>query len=834
MAQIPIGHKELRGTQRQPVPGTQRTGPASAAEMLTVTIRLRRAAGAPPLPELSNLMKSPPGERAYLSREEFGQRYGAGQADIARVEKFADEYGLKVEEKSAPRRTVKLSGTVAQMNRAFGVDLGRYESKEVSYRGREGAVHLPADLVDAVEGVFGLDNRRQAKPLFRIADSSVAQNVTPLTPPQVASLYGFPSGSAAGQCIGLLEFGGGFNNSDVSTFFAGLGKSTPSISTVGVDGATNSPGVDQDADGEVALDIDVAGSVAPGASLCVYFAPWTEQGWLDILSTAIYDITHRPTVLSISWGWPEFQSIQGLTWTQAAMDAVDAMLQEAVAMGVTVLAASGDSGASSGIGDGKAHALFPSSDPFITSCGGTSIQNVSGNNFDEVVWNGFGATGGGVSDFFPLPAWQTSAKVPPSINDGKVRRGIPDAAGNADPNSGYNLILYGAEFGPVGGTSAVAPLYAGLVALINAHLGVPLGYINPALYALAGPFNFRDTTIGNNGSPGYTAGPGWDGCTGLGSIHGAALQASLGGQYNWRWCKKCQGLAFAANASLGACPAGGNHDHTGSGDYILVQNAAAGPSGQDNWRWCRKCEGLAFAGNSTLGPCPAGGNHDHTGSGNYVLVFLSAPGQAGQSNWRWCHKCEGLAFAGNASLGPCPAGGNHDHTGSGNYNLIQNLSYGQAGQSNWRWCHKCQGLAFAGNASLGPCPAGGNHDHTGSGDYILIQNVVPGADDQANWRWCNQCQQLCFAGGATLGACPAGGSHNHAGSGNYMLIDNVPAGPREQGNWRWCNKCQVLAFAGNPSLGPCPAGGNHDHTGSGNYVLAFARAGMAIAGVATR
>jgi kumamolisin len=168
-------------------------------------------------------------------------------------------------------------------------------------------VHLPQDLVDVVEGVFGLDNRRQAKPLLRKVGGP-AQGIIPLTPPLVASLYGFPSGSAAGQCIGLIEFGGGYQLSDITAFYAGLGKATPSISAIGVDGATNSFGIDSNADAEVALDIDVAGSVAPGAALAVYFAPWSEQGWVDILSTAVHDATHRPSVLSISWGWPEFQT----------------------------------------------------------------------------------------------------------------------------------------------------------------------------------------------------------------------------------------------------------------------------------------------------------------------------------------------------------------------------------------------------------------------------------------------------------------------------------------------------------------------------------------------
>jgi hypothetical protein len=162
-------------------------------------------------------------------------------------------------------------------------------------------------------------------------------------------------------------------------------------------------------------------------------------------------------------------------------------------------------------------------------------------------------------------------------------------------------------------------------------------------------------------------------------------------------------------------------------------------SQQDNWRWCNKCQGLAFAGNPSLGPCPAGGQHNHTGSGDYVLV-QNDPAAPGQSNWRWCNKCQGLAFAGNPSLGPCPAGSQHNHTGSGDYVLVQNHP-GAPGQSNWRWCNKCQGLAFAGNPSLGPCPAGGQHNHTGSGNYVLVQaqsrylGLHEQHQDQSEWCW---------------------------------------------------------------------------------------------------
>ncbi len=472
-----------------------------------------------------------------MSREEFAAAYGADLADIARVQAFANEHGLAVEETSVPRRTVVLAGTVAQMSDAFKVDLGSYQVGETSYRGREGHVHVPAGLSELVEGVFGLDNRQQARPLFRrsaiAADAaSPAQSTRTLTPPQVAQLYDFPAGmNAAGQCIGLFEFGGGYHPADITSWFKNLGLIEPTLADVGVDGASNSPGAD--ADTEVILDIDVAGSVAQGARIAVYFAPWTEQGWVDAVTTAVHDATNQPSVISISWGWPEFQTANGLTWTAAAMNAVSTTFQEAAVLGVTVLAASGDQGSDCQIGDKHAHVIYPTSDPGVTSCGGTTIENVSGGSFGEVLWNDDGASGGGVSDDWAVPTWQASAGVPASVNDSTHHgRGVPDVAGNADPDSGYSLIQNGGQVGPIGGTSAVAPLYAGLIALINANLSFPVGYLNPTLYAKAEAWGaFRDITSAGtnafNGAPGYSVGVGWDATTGLGSINGETLLSAL-------------------------------------------------------------------------------------------------------------------------------------------------------------------------------------------------------------------------------------------------------------------------------------------------------------------
>jgi kumamolisin len=530
MTEPPAGYARIEGTNRSPVPGATRVGPAEPTEQMSVSIRLRRRPDAPPLPDPSQA--APPG--GGMSREEFAATYGADPADIARVEAFGSEHGLTVEETSIPRRTVVLAGTVEQMSDTFAVDLGRYQVGETSYRGREGHVHVPEELAPLVEGVFGLDNRQQARPLYRQA-ADPAQAVTALTPPQVAQLYDFPVGmNAAGQCVGVIEFGGGYHPADITTWFANHSLTPPTLADVGVDGATNSPGSGDDL--EVILDIDVSGSVAQGARIAVYFAPWTEQGWVDVVSTAVHDATNNPSVISISWGWPEFETVLGLTWTAAAMDAVSTTFSEAALLGVTVFAASGDQGSDCQIGDGHAHVLYPTADPYLTSCGGTEIENVSGfGSFDEVLWNDNGASGGGVSDFFVVPSWQASADVPASVNNPTQRgRGVPDVAGNADPNSGYNLIQNGAQVGPVGGTSATAPLYAGLVALINAHLNKRVGYLNPVLYQKAETVGvFRDITASGtnayNGAPGYAVGFGWDATTGLGSINGSKLLAVLRG-----------------------------------------------------------------------------------------------------------------------------------------------------------------------------------------------------------------------------------------------------------------------------------------------------------------
>ena len=540
MSQTPQGYRALSTSNRQVRAGAKRTGAADPNEVFTVSVRVRRRPGAPALPDLAQL---PTGARPFLSREEFAAQYGASQGDLEAIAKFAAANGLAVVESSIARRTVVLKGTSAQMSKAFAVDLGIYQTSDETYRGREGAVQVPEAIAPIVEGVFGLDNRQMARPQLvksvpKAANSTPAQGLSPLTPPQVGKLYNFPtSPNASGQTIAIFEFGGGYKLTDVQLFYKSIGLPVPAITAVSVNGAVNSPGTDSYTT-ETLLDIAVAGSVASGAKLAVYFAPWTEQGWLDIVTTAVHDAVNKPSVISISYGWPELDTFGALTWSLQTIQAVTATFQEAAALGVTIFVSSGDNGSGCGVGNGKAHVLYPGSDPGVTCVGGTSLSNVSGASFTEHVWNDNGITGGGISDIFcpphyAPPVWQGWAGVQGSVNDGHKGRGVPDVAGNADPDSGYVLYQNGASIGSIGGTSAAAPLYAGLAALLNAGLGEPLGFLNVNLYAAPFASAYRDINDGQSnasgGAPGYKSGPGWDACTGLGSVIGTGLEAALNG-----------------------------------------------------------------------------------------------------------------------------------------------------------------------------------------------------------------------------------------------------------------------------------------------------------------
>ncbi len=531
----------LAGSERSELPGAQPAGDLNVNAAITVTLILRRRSAVP-----EQLIVGP----ETLTSAQLGARYGADPADVSLATQVLGGYGLTVTDSRPESRRLKVTGTIAALSAAFGTTLTQVASPHpdgsgmVVHRYRSGGLSVPAQLAGIVTAVLGLDTRPQARPHFRklgdrrtAAPGSAAPTAPgaapapgPLTAVQVAGFYDFPAGTnGTGQTIAIIELGGGYNASDLSTYFGGLGLPTPSVTAVGVDGGSNSPG--QAADGEVELDIEVAGAVAPGAAQVVYFAPNTDQGFVDAISDAVH-ATPAPIVVSISWGGPEN------SWAAQSMTAMDDAIADAAVLGTTVTVAAGDNGSSDDPDNpnGPVQVDFPASSPHALACGGTELTgNTSTYTItSEVVWNEIanneGATGGGVSAVYPLPSWQVNAGVPLSASGTATSpgRGVPDVAGNADPVTGYQVIVDGNPE-PVGGTSAVAPLWAGLIARLAQATGKKFGLLQPLIYAGALPGTdvpgFNDIVSGNNGA--YSAGPGWDPCTGLGSPDGQALLSRL-------------------------------------------------------------------------------------------------------------------------------------------------------------------------------------------------------------------------------------------------------------------------------------------------------------------
>ncbi len=526
----------LPGSRRSAVPGAVPARRALATDQLIeVTLVLRRRASAsspstttpPSIPTPPSTTTPPSGP--HLNRGELEQQHGADPADIAAVTEALVALGAEIKEVHPASRLIRASGPQDVLTAMFGTSLEQVsapgpEGGTITFRQRTGGLSVPAAFAGAIIAVLGLDTRPAAAPRIRVSPAAaVARSYTPV---EIAKLYRFPPNTdGRGQRVAIIELGGGFDQSDLDAYFAGLGVPSPSVTAIGVDGATNRPGQDPNgADGEVMLDIEVVGAVAPGAAIDVYFAPNTDSGFLDALSRAVH-APRTPVAISISWGQSEDR------WTAQARTAFDHALEDAALLGVTVTAAAGDNGSSDGATDRRDHVDFPASSPFALACGGTRLEAdpSTATIAAETVWNnaGGGATGGGISNAFALPSWQS--KVGVQAVAGRAGRGVPDVAGNADPQTGYQVRVAGRNV-VIGGTSAVSPLWAALLARVAQATGRSFGLVQAQLYrdATAGTPapGFRDITNGNNGA--YQAGSGWDPCTGLGVPVGDALLTMLG------------------------------------------------------------------------------------------------------------------------------------------------------------------------------------------------------------------------------------------------------------------------------------------------------------------
>ena len=555
----------VTGSERAPVAGARIIGPVNDDESIDITLRLRHARPTSAARVYRTGVRRST-DTTPLTREELAGLTGADSADVDAVETFVLAHGLTVGRVSLAERTMHVHGPASAMRAAFGVTLERAKVGNRTFRQRTGDVCIPNNLADIVTGVFGLDDRSAADPHFKRLRRMAQAAATPhaafagYLPADLSRAYEFPLATGAGQCIALIELDGGYKPSDIAKYFAAIRTKAPRVVAVGVDGARNAPTGDPDGpDGEVVLDIQVAGGVAPGATVAVYFAPNTDRGFLDAISLAVHDTRLRPSVISISWGAPESQ------WTRQSMLAMEQLFQEAAALGVPVFVASGDNGAKDGTSSLQVD--FPAASPSAIACGGTRLDISGGKRVDEKVWNdgsSGGATGGGFSKHFDAPTFQT-----PYIGAAAPRRGVPDVSANADPETGYRILLDD-QWHIIGGTSAVAPLMAGLIARCNEKGKRSLRDLQSLLYGkpapravrkapragsagrrkddlrqaatasatastagTAVPHYFTDITQGNNRAgtrgAGFIARTGWDACTGLGVPIGTLLLESLWG-----------------------------------------------------------------------------------------------------------------------------------------------------------------------------------------------------------------------------------------------------------------------------------------------------------------
>ena len=545
------GYVPLPGSNKSLLPNSRPAGPVNPSELASLTVRVRSAGDPKALQRrVYEQAAKPLAKREYLTHEQLAEQHGASKEDLDKVEAFAQQHDLFVVRRSAPARTIELRGKLADLRAAFHADVGMYHHSTGTYRGRQGEIAVPQELQPIITGVFGFDTRpkhrattsgRRSTPNRAHKAASAKGSAAAAGPggqngvasTEFASRYNFPTQSngtkldGTGQTIAIIELGGGYRTSDLRIFFHEIGVKTPTVTSISVDAAASNPTTADSADGEVMLDIEVAGAVAPNAKFAVYFAPNNgDKGFIDAISAAVHDSERKPSVISISWGGPEDPT------DQMGINEFHDLFAAAGALGITVCVASGDHGTAdeiSGQWDGKIHVDHPACDDLVLACGGTQIDNGT-----DVVWNdgtsleaGGWATGGGISEVFAVPSYQTAANKIMSIDDGKPGRGVPDIAMSA---TNYFTRVDRQE-GASGGTSAVAPLMAALVALLNQAKQKSVGFLNPFLYSSVAKGVVHDVTSGTNAITntvkGYNAGPGWDPCSGLGTPDGTAILNNL-------------------------------------------------------------------------------------------------------------------------------------------------------------------------------------------------------------------------------------------------------------------------------------------------------------------
>jgi kumamolisin len=491
------------GTERTVWPGSREADAVAAGTDVLLTAWLRPRSGSGVDSERARTLASlPPLQRTYAERKALEQQTGADPADLEALRSYCESVGLTVGD--SHWRSVTVSGSIDRLIDAFGATVAIFEDESRQrFRHRSGALHAPPEIVAIVRGIFGLHQWPRSRKL-----SSLQRHATPLRAHEVAAHYQFPEGDGRGQTVGVVQLNGVFKPADFDQCMHAQRLSAAHPIVKRVDNAVVEHEIETIKDLEAALDVQIVASLAPAARIVVYEAPNDERGFLDAVRTALFDDEFAPSVLSISYGWPEH------LWTPVALDILDELFTVAALLGVSVYCASGDNGAEIDAA-GKPHVLAPASSPFALACGATVVTTGG----SESVWE---KTGGGFSERFALPPWQAVAQASASGYAVPPARGVPDVAAQQSP--GYYVVMDGVELA-MGGTSAVAPMWAALTARINQQIGVPIGLCAPLFYRQpAGPFH----PVTEGGNDRYRAGAPWNPCTGLGIPDGKAIASALG------------------------------------------------------------------------------------------------------------------------------------------------------------------------------------------------------------------------------------------------------------------------------------------------------------------
>ena len=490
----------------------------------------------------------------YLSVSEFAARFAPAAAQVAAVRASLVRHGLAPGTISANGLTLPVSASAGTVETAFSTSLQRFALRN----GQTGFANTSQPALDPsvaglVQGVVGLNTRAPSAPRITVAHAKqpVAhrQAVSQATSAgaaqgcsaartEAASQAGYTTGQIAaryhlndlyaagihgsGVTVAVYELEP-FSSADVAAFRSCF-HARSSVSTVSVDGGAGSgPG-----SGEAAMDIEDVIGLAPQANVRVYEGPPTGDGAYDTYARIVSDNVAK--VVTTSWGLCEADQSPGTAAAEATL------FQEAAAQGQTILASTGDLGSD----DCSSHRRSvddPASQPWVTAVGASSIQASA-----DAVWNNsYGASGGGVSAVWARPAYQaTAAQAENSVScgaGGTTCREVPDVTVNGDPNTGY-VVFYDGQWNTMGGTSISTPTWAALAALADsspACAGHPVGFADPALYKLAATAyaaNFGDVTSGANGHDhvaGFSAGPGYDMASGLGTPNARSIVPALCG-----------------------------------------------------------------------------------------------------------------------------------------------------------------------------------------------------------------------------------------------------------------------------------------------------------------